>query len=95
MKNLKSIPLWALKKQRRMEKAGQIPKFKPGDVVKVSDVESGIIKMFGDKGGVAVILETPPEGSQTICYAVDFGPKRGFLAWVEEERMTLLKKSVV
>ena len=100
---MKSIPVWALEEQRKLEKCCKIPRYKLGDIVSISPgkvIFSGGY-MYNTKQYVAVIINLSlafeignrPPGEDGIYYGVNSGNEMGYQAWINENDITLLKRS--
>lgn len=90
---MKSLPLWALKKQRAIEHRG-VNKFRPGDIVMVDNSKAGGLRNHFPNGlGVVCNFTQDTTPNHSVQYEVYF-KKYGPCAWFPEITLTMVKRSV-
>ena|ERR1035437_5877250 len=96
---MKSLPLWALKKQREIEiKRCRVNKFRPGDIVMVKFFKHAVT-IFDDPGVVCKCerciddndfeKRDPPFNLYGVCFK-----EHGSISWFPESILTMVKRSV-
>src|SRR5438105_2666592 len=85
-----TLPLWILKKQRKLEQTR--PRFLIGDIVFVDNskvTDEGERDNFTN--GLGVIIEV---SSDTDGYGIDFGPKKGQSWWYPDKTLVLISSHI-